>query len=691
MATIMGVDPDNPNVIPPSQANMDSGWQAKTSAPAPVKESSKLTSPAGTRLMLDKKGNEYDVKFDDYEDAVKNGLDPAYEFVDPKTGSDVVVKHSDLAQAQKDGLQFKQTYMAKQAPSGIEVGAGEAAARGFANSGTMGFVDELQGALQAGKRGITDLVGGKGIDPETLKAVYKNQRDAYRLADDEAYNQNKAAYIAGGAAGVLPSALATGGTALAGSIGKAALTGGLQGAIGAAGGGTNADADLTKGQYGDFAKQVGEGAALGGGLGAAGEGIAKLAPGVAQKLSDFANSRASKVLTSGYAKGERLAERLPGGTGDFGSDLQRLGIVSPGKSVSQVKDAAEAVKDASGQKIGDILSQFDSTNAQNGAVNVGKDTLNTILDRINKEVITPLEQSPATEGLADRLKGTYTDKLKAFAAKKAQSPTAAVTPTSSLDDIMAKVKGSASLNGGGGDEAQSLIEAMNKYKDNGMYKDEAKNLAGWLGTDADKLAGALEQGAQNVPGKLPPGTTPPDTFGFRDLQRERSLLDKLAYTPTGVDKPLNDELQKVRRIFNDELFNSAGQVMKDADPGLVDALKQANRDYSVATTANNLGQEQVSRMAKNRSLSLTDYLSGIGAAATASHLAHGNPMALPIALGAAATAPLINKLGRERGNQLLSGGAKELADLIKNNPKAAEALNNLLNRSSGTAGMMVGN
>lgn len=688
MGTVMGVDPNAPySPTPPQQGS---------SAPPPplmVPKETPQSSPDGTRLMLGKDGHEYDVKFDDFEDAVKNGLEPAYEFVNPKDGSDVVVKHADLKQAQKDGLEFKQTYQAKQAPSGIEVGAGEAAARGFANAGSYGLVDELQGALGAGKKGISDLIGGKGIDTDALKSAYKNNRDAYRMVDDEAYKQNKAAYIGGGAAGVLPTLLATGGTAAAGGIGKAALAGAAQGALGAAGGGTNSEgqADLTQGQYGDFAKQVGTGAALGGGLGAAGEAVSKFAPGVAQKLSDFADARASKVLTSGYAKGEKLAERLPGGTGDFGSDLQRLGIVSPGKSVKQVAAAADDVKEQAGQKIGDILGQFDSTNAENGAVNVGKDTLNTILNRINKEVITPLEQSPATEALADRLKNTYTDKLQAFAAKKAQSPTAAVTPTSSLDDIMAKVKGSAALNGGGGDDAQSLIEAMNKYKDNGMYKDEAKNLAGWLGTDANKLEGTLEQGAQNVPGKLPPGTTPPDTFGFRDLQRERSLLDKLAYTPTGVDKPLNDELQKVRRIFNDELFNSAGQVMKDADPNAVNALKQANRDYSVATTASNLGQEQVSRMAKNRSLSLTDYLSGIGAAAAASHLASGNPLALPISLGAAATVPLINKLGRERGNQLMSGGAKQLAELMQNNPKVAEALSNLLNRSSGTAGTMVGN
>lgn len=635
-------------------------------------------SPANTRLMIDKDGNEFDVKFDDYDSATKDGLEPAYEFVDPKSGSDVVVKHKDLPHAEKDGLVFKPTYNARQTK--IDIGTPEAAARGLANYGTAGWVDEVAGATDAAKRGVKDLVAGRGIDTDAIKGAYRGGRDAYRLADDEAYKQHKLAYLAGGAAGALPGLLATGGAGLAGGIGKAALTGALQGGIGAAGGGTDAEgqADLTKGEIGKFAVQTGAGAALGGVLGAGTDALAtKIIPSAAETLQNFANRRAAKVLTGGSSKGQKLAEKLPGGSQDFGKDLLDLGIVSGGKSVKGVQEAAGGVQEETGKKIGDILSQFDKTNSETGKVNVGKDTLDTIMQRIQKEVLDPLDASPATQGLADKVRSTYTDKLADFAQKKASAAPAVPESSgnSALDAIMAKIKGGGSSQN---DETASLLNSMKQYSDTGAYKDEAQRLSPWLKTDAGALEDTLAKGVSSAA----PDNKP---FGFRDLHNERRLLDKLAYTPTGVDKPLNDELQGIRKIFNEELMKGAGNVMADSDPNLVKALQGANRDYSVATTAKKLADEQVSRGEKNRSFSMTDYLSGIAGAAG------GGSLLGPMGAVAGAVAPVANKIARERGNQILAGSSKTLADFLRNNPQAIEVLSKLAKQGTVPASFMINN
>lgn len=99
---------------------------------------------------------------------------------------------------------------------------------------------------------------------------------------------------------------------------------------------------------------------------------------------------------------------------------------------------------------------------------------------------------------------------------------------------------------------------------------------------------------------------------FKQLHEEITGLSDIAYTPTGIDKPLNKQLQKVKNIMRGEMQKEASTL--DAGPQLMKKLKENNRKYSVATEAAQTAQEKATRMATNRGISLTDYITGAGLA-----------------------------------------------------------------------------
>ena len=158
-----------------------------------------------------------------------------------------------------------------------------------------------------------------------------------------------------------------------------------------------------------------------------------------------------------------------------------------------------------------------------------------------------------------------------------------------------------------------------------------------------------------------------DAATLEEVWQIRSGLDELAYTPTGIDKPLNKELQKVRQIIEKRLHKSA----KDA--GITDqelaAYDRAKRMYQVSKEASITSKEKVDRMNSNRAVSLTDYLSGgagAGAGATIAGPIGGTVGAIMGALG--------NKIARERGPQVAAATMDKLSKLMKSDPDAFSAI-----------------
>jgi hypothetical protein len=156
----------------------------------------------------------------------------------------------------------------------------ESLARGAAQGATLGFADELTGALETGY----DTLTGQA-DIMDLAAEYQRNRDESRAAYQDAETTNPMSYMSGNVAGGVATAFIPGlnvakGTTLVASAGKAALAGGI------AGFGTS-DADLTEGEYGQAALDIAQGSALGGLMGAAGHGGAKLIDKGIQKAQDI--------------------------------------------------------------------------------------------------------------------------------------------------------------------------------------------------------------------------------------------------------------------------------------------------------------------------------------------------------------------------------------------------------------------
>jgi hypothetical protein len=157
---------------------------------------------------------------------------------------------------------------------------------------------------------------------------------------------------------------------------------------------------------------------------------------------------------------------------------------------------------------------------------------------------------------------------------------------------------------------------------------------------------------------------------FKGLHDELRGIGEKAYTPTGTDKPLNEQMQKISKIVRGQLQKSAGEL--EGGESLVKKLKAANQKYSFATEAAQTAQEKATRMATNRGISLTDYITGAGLAG-----AGGATMGVGGAIGGASLA-LVNKIARERGPQVAASMLNAAQKLAKNDPELVGVYLNFL-------------
>jgi hypothetical protein len=157
---------------------------------------------------------------------------------------------------------------------------------------------------------------------------------------------------------------------------------------------------------------------------------------------------------------------------------------------------------------------------------------------------------------------------------------------------------------------------------------------------------------------------------FKGLHDELRGIGEKAYTPTGTDKPLNEQMQKISKIVRGQLQKSASEL--EGGESLVKKLKAANQKYSFATEAAQTAQEKATRMATNRGISLTDYITGAGLAG-----AGGATMGVGGAIGGASLA-LVNKIARERGPQVAASMLNAAQKLAKNDPELVGVYLNFL-------------
>lgn len=206
---------------------------------------------------------------------------------------------------------------------GQKPGVGEALARGTVQGLTLGFGDELKGAIGS----LTSVPGQwlyEKLNQDAYKSpssvdVYRAVRDADRTANAAAEDAHPNWYtggnIAGGLAPSVVATLATGGAAapaaaarLAPALLSAAVQGGLQGA-------GYSDADATRGEYG---RLVGD-SSLGAGLGLASVGVGKAIGAARSGVANYAGKKAGQAAAKAAedAAAEEV-EKVASATGKFG-------------------------------------------------------------------------------------------------------------------------------------------------------------------------------------------------------------------------------------------------------------------------------------------------------------------------------------------------------------------------------------
>lgn len=224
----------------------------------------------------------------------------------------------------------------------------EAAARGTAEGLSLGFADEITGALEAG---YETLLGKDKLENflENYRKYRDESRREYEQAEKEYPTTFLASEIAGGIVPAIFTAGATAAPALAKTAAKQALKAGAtkagaksaagkalakqsakEGAmLGAAASLGATEADLTEGELIDAAKDVALGTATGGVLGAA-------APAVAKGLGE-----GLKLTGKGIKKGAEAALRR---TADIDEDIFKRILKDPTK-VKEAGPMYESAKD----------------------------------------------------------------------------------------------------------------------------------------------------------------------------------------------------------------------------------------------------------------------------------------------------------------------------------------------------------
>ena len=447
----------------------------------------------------------------------------------------------------------------------------EATARGLADVLTLGTAKYTAPAIRGGLEAILPKSASEalGLDP------YEVEKERYREREKIAQEYEGGSYGAGqglgfglqlvGApfAGAASGARALAGRAFESPAGQA-IVGGIQRGA----------------ETGFEPSEVGIGALTGGALSKLGTEATKAAQ---PRLEQMAASRAAKATGADILKPSRRIERMPGGREAYGKDVLEQGIVSAGKSVPKIAQAAKEQEARQGEIIGKIYQKFDEI--AGGKVPDG--VMEKMIAKIQKEVIQPLRKTAARSDMADRLESAY----------------------------------------------------------------------------VNRLAQMVDEGYQ------------PSFQGLHD--EVRGLADK-AYTPSGIDKPFNEQLQKIQKIMRGEMQKEASKLKGGGD--LVDLLKQANRKYSVATEAAKTASEKATRMATNRGISLTDYIAGAGLAG-----AGGATMGVGGAIGGAALA-LLNKVARERGPQAAASALNAAQKFAKGDPEKVGVFLNFLLSDQFTGG-----
>lgn len=559
------------------------------------------------------------------------------------------------------------------APTAIESGV-----RGLAQGGMAGFLDEASGVVEGAGRlvGLRGLGGnfsdievapeGPSWNRKDLKNAYKEGRDRKRamLREDSEVNPgvSGASQFVGGF--VSPAnKLVKGASFVKAGAGLGALN---------AAGSTEAD------NLGDAATDIATGAALGGGLGWAGQKASPYISKGAENAGNLIRSGATKageklsevaeVLAVKSAEADLKTFRAFEGQGrvrELGRWMIEKGAIKRGGSLADVAAKAKELKLAAGDKLDEVYSTAQKAFGDK-LDGIGFDPIRDkqkILSAAREE----LGQSEGAGKALSRL-GNYLDEVAArhgdipndTALKNYRNEVAEYLPKFR---IFLKEKGNyqKAFGRAADDLNQPVLDGMSDDLQRGVQKaGEAPSIGGPSGQTQMVFrpeAPARPVRPQEVRNPMSPRQTNEVKSALDDtINYSRNPLSKEPVTEKAFVAARRQVAKQV-----DEAIESLGgdKLLKD--------LKLANKDYGNATQVARMATDRLSRNNTNRMFGLTDYITG-GAATTYGAVTGDWQTAAGIMAA--------KKVGDKFGVQ----GATLLADRISKqllqNPKAASIAQN---------------
>lgn len=369
---------------------------------------------------------------------------------------------------------------------------------------------------------------------------------------------------------------------------------------------------------------------LGGGPGGGG--------GVADKLSQVAEEKAFKALGARKTFTDKLG---PDQQREIGRQLLDEHAIPVLGSPTRISKRVDGLKEEAGDAIGKIIDDVDSRTVEYTPVRFRDPKKPTVVQEEVRMTPVRFEENRLKESMpwlrdADAPPQIIRGEEQAIQTKLLEPPKPGYTTTGEVKTMPGK----------------GLTVDMKSLTNQVMKSNVFRELEAQYGTETAKAA--LERYLTNLASK--------GSLGLRDAQKTRQLVDKgINFSKrAGEHTPAQEVLYELRTQIRDGMNTAANQVPGQAK----DALLNANRRYSNLEQAADILEDRISRDAANRSVSLTDTISGVGGAGI------GTTPAEKIVTGAVATAA--NKAGRTFGTAAMARGADETAKLLRSFPKLAK-------------------
>jgi hypothetical protein len=370
--------------------------------------------------VIDPRDNaEGEVDPDDIPRALQDGV----EFMDPIELYDAKSKevYTVTPQEAQKALQAGLVPVGSRAHKVATTGYLESAARGAAQGFTFNLADEAQA-------GIRSIFSDK---------TYQQLRDEYREGDEIAREANPKTFMggelgAGVASSFIPGVGAVGAIQKGANLGKVLKAGATMGALSGFGA---SDADLTKGDIGGAAKDVGMGALMGAGGNAVSMGVGKAVSSGANMLKEGIQEAFDPVRNRVAALGGKTKEFTDllnaGAKGTYNKGAKATEVLAKHGVFDDNPKGIDMLKRLSDQ-MDTAVDEMHGAIAKVGGVNVGspRDIFNGSVNNLpplSNRIMKLLEETrpdelPGANGavhdIIERIEGTNGDLVKLWDVKK---------------------------------------------------------------------------------------------------------------------------------------------------------------------------------------------------------------------------------------------------------------------------------